>query len=384
MKYREKGSPLLTFLSVFILTLGLGQLLSTGLGLRAASLVGPSRPAGYGLGLLLVLTGAALLPPTPLTLAWAIPVAPLVFGLLLLTGSLFAPPPHPDGLFDRDNPAHGGCHPVLIPDGDHQMPGLLLAPPPAHDKKRVGWGSSAVCIIPGAGDTKVSFKWRLVRALLAEGLTVLTIDPPGHGDYRHRPMAYPDCLSAIPAAVCFLKAQMGVERVGLLGISLGGALAIASMAGPEAAGPSCPGQVEALVVMETPVGLKLNRGLIYREFWRTISRAPVLSLLREVSVAQIRQSWYTGGYRSVHRNTAELIDLLDPPASLARIKQAPILLVYSRADPIASPAAAQTLHRAAPRADFIEVKKASHVTLSLVPAVDRQVARWLREKLEQV
>jgi pimeloyl-ACP methyl ester carboxylesterase len=253
------------------------------------------------------------------------------------------------------------------------MPGLLLSPQPSAGER----AGLAVCVVPGAGDTKKSFKWRLVQALLAEGLTVLTVDTPGHGDYRRRPMDYPDCLSAVPAAIRFLRQQPGITRVGLAGISLGGALALRSLADE----PQIACQVDALVVLETPVKLKYNRALVRREFWRTISRAPVLSLLREVSIRQIWQSWHAGGYRSRH-HTANLIDLLDPPGSLALLDpKLPVLLVYSRRDPIAPPAAAHLLRQAAPQAEFIESKKASHVTLTLIPEINQQVARWLKEQL---
>lgn len=365
-----------TALSVFLITVGLGQLLSTWHGLRALSLVGPGRLAGYTAGAVLLAVGTLLLPHTWAALGWTILAGPLALGLLLLAGSYVAPPPHPDRLFGPSHPGHGGCQAVEIPDGDSLIPGLLLFPRPKAIKD--GPGRQAVCLVPGAGNTKISYKWRLVQTLLDGGLTVLTFDTPGHGQYRHRPMAFPDCLSVVPAAVRFLRQQPGVFRVGLIGLSLGGALAIRSLVER----PQTAGQVDALVILETPVNLKLDRGLVRREFWQTISRAPVLSLFREISLNQIRRSWRTGGYRSSHSSTAELIDLLNPPASLARLNQdIPILLVYSQSDPIAPPAALRAMRQAAPQAAVIDTKKASHVTLTLIPEINQQVTRWLKQKL---
>jgi hypothetical protein len=40
------------------------------------------------------------------------------------------------------------------------------------------------------------------------------------------------------------------------------------------------------------------------------------------------------------------------------------------------------MQQAAPRAELIIAKHASHVTLSLMRGVSRLVARWLREKLD--
>lgn len=348
--------------SVFLVTLGLGQLISTRMGWRAASLVGPGRWAGYGLGSILVAAGMSLLPDCWQVLGWAFPAGLLAMAALLLGGSFIAPPPHPDrALF-----AHA-C-PVQIPHAGMQMPGLLLRPSAP--------GGGAVCVVPGAGDHKTWFKWRLVHALLAEGLAVLTIDPPGHGDYRRRPMAYPDCLSAVPAAVDFLRQQPGVKQVGVAGISLGGALAVAGLS----ENPAAARRVSALVVLETPVRLTYNRALRWAETWRAM-RAPVLSLLAEISAKQICQTWTTGGYHSRH-TTAELIGLLNPAARIGRLKNIPTLLVYSRRDPVAPPEHARAMQQAAGWADLLIHPTASHVTLTLLPEVNRTVANWLGKKLQ--
>lgn len=429
--------------AVFLIMLGLGQLISTWQGWRAASLVGPRRLAGYGLGLLLLVAGMLLLPNSWWVLGWTLPAAPLALLLLLLAGSYIDPPPHPDCLFEADHPAHGSCRRVRIPDGEYLMPGYWLTPPyspqPSSEDRnslefigthRVKSGETlefpgvskifipgdvskdgdnsldsrkvkgGVLVVHGAGDTKTSYKWRLVQALLAEGLMVLTIDLPGHGDYRQRPLAYPDCFSAIPAALRFLWAQPGIEQVGLVGISLGSALAIASLAqvsvlsNPEP-GPATEGSVEglsegriegcaldvdALVALETPIALKYSRGLRYGEMWHAY-RAPVLSLWREVSVRQLRQSWFTGGYVSRHKSTAEVIELLNPLENIANLGQMPILLVHGGRDSIAPVAAGRALQRAAPQTTLVEVKGASHVTLTLMMEVNRHVARWVRERL---
>ena len=350
-----------TFIAAFLITLGLGQIISTGQGWRAASLVGPGRRAGYGTGLALLLIGAALLPPDWAAVSWAVLAGPLALAALLWAGSVVKPPPQPDeALF-------AAAQPVKIPHDDMLMPGLLLHPPAPN--------GGAVCLVPGAGDHKTWFKWRLVKALLAQGLAVLSIDPPGHGDYRARPMAYPDCLSTVPAAVAFLRQQPGVKRVGVAGISLGGALAVAGLA----ANPAAAKQVEALVVLEAPVQLDYNQALRRLETWRAL-RAPVLSVLGEISVGQLRQTWRTGGYVS-GLSTGELIDRLNPAAAIARLQNMPILLVYSERDPVAPPGHARRLQQAAPWAAIIMTKQASHVTLTLMPAVNRQAAGWLAARL---
>jgi len=121
--------------------------------------------------------------------------------------------------------------------------------------------------------------------------------------------------------------------------------------------------------------------LFYRELWNAC-RAPVLSLLREITVKQMRQSWYTGGYISRHKNTAEVISLLNPLEGITHLKDTPILLVHGGRDTVAPIEAGQILRQAAPQTDLLEIKPASHVTLVLMPEVNRQVARWLKERLK--
>ncbi len=354
-------------LAVFLISMGIGQLISTWQSWRAASLTGRYRTAGYGLGLALLLTGAWLLPDMWSAMAWALLTSPLALMVLLIAGSYFDPPPHPDRLFSPNHPAHNGCIPVNIPDGDNPIPALLLTP-----KNPTGL---AVCLTPGAGDHKTMFKWRLVESLLTEGLTVLTIDPPGHGNNRQQPMHYPNCLSVIVAAIEFLGQQPGIRAVGAAGISLGGALTLAGLSKNKKVAE----QVKALAVLETPIELNYTRRLHYGELWQTL-RAPVLSLLREVSIRQMWQIWRSGGYLSRH-STPELFSLLTPVATISQLADIPILLVYSQSDRIAPPTHAEAMQRAAPWATMLTSRRASHVTLTLLPDVNRQIARWLWSQL---
>ncbi len=369
--------------AVFLITLGLGQLSAAHWRLRGISLVGANPWMGYAVGGGLLVGGALMLPSTPYVLLLAPLAGLLAVPVLLLGGSYINPPPHPDLLFAPEHAAHSECWAVQIPDGDDLMPGVLLHPPLPEDvdskPEVVVTNNTAVCIVPGAGANKTFFKWRMVQALLGEGFTVLTIDPHGHGDYRHRSLVYPDCLSIIPAAVGFLQAQPGIRRVAIIGVSLGGATAISSIA-LNVGKKQKAGNPEALVVVETPVCLNYTHSLYYREAWQTFYGSPVLSLLREITFKQIRESWISGGYRSRH-NISDLFTLLDPVTNIKKLKDMPIMLVYSRRDAIAPPSHAKKMQSAVPHATLIESKKASHVTLTLIPEVNHQIAAWLKEAL---
>jgi len=353
----------------FLILLGLGQLVSAHWRWAGVSLVGAHRWPGYAVGTGLLATGALFLPLNAQTLLFLPPALLLVMAALLAGGSYLVEAETPEALFAAQHPAHGGCQPVSIPDGEFLMPGLLLKPPPGAPVL-----PAAVCIVPGAGDTKTFFKWRLVQTLLATGLTVLVIDPPGHGDYRYRPLAYPDCLAAVPAAVVFLRRQPDIGAVGVIGISLGGALAIESLARQ----PGLP--VEALVVVATPVSLNYTRSLFYKELGRTLVSRAGASLLRDMSARQVWRTWQSGGYRSRH-TTAEMLALLRPADNLRQLGRLPILLVYSRRDLIAPPLHAQIMRQAAPHAEFVDSKKASHVLLTLIGETNQQIAGWLARRL---
>jgi pimeloyl-ACP methyl ester carboxylesterase len=109
--------------------------------------------------------------------------------------------------------------------------------------------------------------------------------------------------------------------------------------------------------------------------------APVLDLFQEISVKQLRQSWGTPVVRSRH-STEETFALLEPRQTIGQLDPSlPLLLVYSRRDPIAPAAFGHELKAAAPQATLIEDRRASHVTMTLMPGINRQVARWLRQAL---
>ena len=358
---------LLSLVAVWLIMLGVGQLIAVGWQLRGASLVGTGRWTGVGLGLLLLLSGAWLLPASWLALGWPLLLGPLVVFIFLWTGSI-NPPPGPAALFEPDHPAHGSCRRIHIPDNEHAIPAILLEPPSGIASR------AAVCVIHGAGDHKTFFKSQLITSLLNKGLTVLTIDLPGHGDYRKRPLSYPEVLSTVPAALGFMHAQPGIEAVGLIGISLGGAIALNSLV-------DCGRDhlAQALVIAGTPIHLQPDRHMFRREMWRTLYGSPSLGLLKEMSVKQAWQMWKSGGYRS-RLTTSELFELLNPVEQIRPLRL-PILLVYSRRDSVAPWRHAQAMQQAAPGAAYLETKKASHVMLTLIPEVAGPIADWLKRKL---
>jgi pimeloyl-ACP methyl ester carboxylesterase len=350
------------FLAPLLLILGLMQLAAARMDLRGVSLTGSRRWLGYLVGVALFAVGAYLLPSTRLVFAMILPASALALVSLLTVGSLAGRHLDPTRFLRPGDWPEGHCQVAHIPNGECLIPGLLITPP-------VGAGS-AVCLIHGSGDNKTAFKWRLIGALLSRGLTVLTIDLAGHGENR-TPQRWPDCTTEIPAALAWLRARPSVGRVGLLGISMGGALS---------AHAAVTARPDALALCETPVAFHYSRRMVRREVWHTL-RSPALDLMRETTAWQIWQTWHTGrGKREIA--LSDLIRRLDVPGHISRAS-CPLHLVYGQRDDIAPLRHhGQYLHQiAAGPSQLTIVPNASHLTLILLPQTTRTLADWFAEYL---
>ena len=351
----------MVFLSPFLLMLGLMQLVAAHLGLRGVSLTGSGRWPGYLVACALVVTGIVAAPHTLWIFAALLPASLLALICLVGIGSWLGRNLDPARFLRPGEWPEGHCEAVRIPHGGGSIPGLLITPPAAT--------GGAVCLLHGSGDSKTAFKWRLIRELLSRGLIVLTIDLAGHGE-NEAPQRWPDCTAEIPAALAWLRARPGVQRVGLLGISMGGAL------GAQAAVAANP---NAVALCETPISLKYTPALVRREAWHTL-RSPVLGLLRETTAWQIHQTWtIKQGRREI--GIEHLIRLLDVPGQVARLT-CPVLFVYAQRDDVAPPDHGRRLSQVATAPSrFVLVSGASHLTLILLPQAIQAIADWFVQYL---
>jgi alpha-beta hydrolase superfamily lysophospholipase len=351
----------MVFLSPFLLMLGLMQLVAAHLDLRGASLTGSWRWPGYLVGGTLMVAGGLAAPRNLWEFATLLPASLLALICLVGIGSWLGRNLDPARFLRPGEWPEGHCEAVRISHVGGSIPGLLITPPAAT--------GGAVCVLHGSGDNKTAFKWRLIGELLGRGLTVLTIDLAGHGE-NEAPQRWPDCTAEISAALAWLRTRPGVQRVGLLGISMGGAL------GAQAAVAANP---NALALCETPISLEYSPALVRREAWHTL-RSPVLGLLRETTAWQIRQTWtIKQGRREI--GIADLIRLLDVPGQVARLT-CPVLLVYAQRDDVAPPNHGRRLSQVATAPNrFVLVPGASHLTLILLPQAIQAVADWFVQYL---
>ena len=350
------------FLALFLLILGLLQFFAAYQALRGVSLTAHYRWLGYLVAGALFVAGAILLPATFWVLFLIIPVSVLALVCLIVVGSLIGRGLDSARFLRPGDWPEGSCRAVHIPSGEHGIPGLLITPPVPTD--------AAVCLTHGSGDNKTAFKWRLIGALLSRGLSVLTIDLAGHGE-NQAAQRWPDCTSEIPAALAWLRDQPGVTRVGLLGVSMGGALSAhaAVVASPD-----------ALALCETPISFHFHTSIVRREAWNTL-RSPVLDLMRDITPWQIWRIWNAGrGKREI--TLSDLIRRLDVPGQVAQLT-CPLHLAYGQRDDIAPPDHGRHLHQVANTSSQLTiVPGASHLTLTLMPRTTNTLADWFNTHLE--
>ena len=166
---------------------------------------------------------------------------------------------------------------------------------------------------------------------------------------------YPAVLGLLPSAVAYLtrRDEVNPERIGVLGIGLGGDLAIRS-AGTD--------QQIAAVLAVAPF---LSQG----------STKPGLSILKEMSyLGAVRWS----GFRKRGKLVAELAAL----DYVSKLGSRPLLLIYGEQDGITPAEGA----RAALGEEMAQGKLKSlpgegHLSLPRSPATSVLVARWFKENL---
>ncbi len=264
---------------------------------------------------------------------------------------------------------------------DHSIARLDLpaahGPVPALHIVPTGGARAAVCVAHGSGCDKTFYAWRLVEELVVRGLAVLLIDLDGHGD-SPRAQAFPTILESVAGPARWLQARYA--RVGLLGMSLGGAVTTRAVAD----GAPC----DALALWAVPPRLRLTAA----EYRRTqiiealrLARPQLLHLFRDGSLYHVVRAWQTSGIRA-QIGTWDLFDALDPPGSLRRIGvragRPPLLLVYAGRDGVLPAGSAEEMQAATTGwGEFHLVRGASHVSVPIELATIRLTADWLATQL---
>ncbi|NNJ11974.1 alpha/beta fold hydrolase [Chloroflexales bacterium ZM16-3] len=304
--------------------------------------------------------------PRPIALLAMLPLAiPLQAGLASLARSEL----NPKRQLQPGDQADRTVQYIDIPTKYGLVPALHIAPK--------GGARAAICVAHGSGCDKTFYAWRLADALMAQGLSALLIDLDGHGE-SPRPQAYPDIIESVAGPARWLSERY--DKVGLLGMSLGGAVTARAVAD----GAPC----DALALWEAPPRLRLNSKAYRRaqiaEALR-VARPTLTHLFRDGTAYHIIMGWRTSGIRA-RIGTWDLFDALDLLGSLRRVgtseSRPPLLLIYGGRDAVL-PKGADSEVRAATASwgEFHLLPRATHLSLPIEPETIAITAAWLKQML---
>ncbi len=368
----------MAFLASFLIALGLLQWVSVFFRLRGFSMCGPYAGLGIVLGFLLFTAGVwlALVEPWVWLLALLIPA--LLLAVVVLTGAgvllnwtwnpthrLLNPQDDDDWTVTQVHIPVTLVHVTNVGQSTQQMmPATFMKP------KHPAPAKPAVLVICGAGDCRMSFKWHLFGALLARGIAVLTIDPPGHGDFQEVPITTANALAAGRAAIHWLYAQPEAEQVGVCGISLGGCQAAALAAEDPT--------IWAVALISTPVEMEtLTRRTYTRETLTLLVLPRNLGLLRDGSLLTLWREWRTLRGARYGESLYDMIRAFDARTAVRTIGSRPVLIVHGSRDHAIPLRNAQTLYEAAaPEKELLVIRQANHVSPVLYPQEMQMLAAW--------
>jgi alpha-beta hydrolase superfamily lysophospholipase len=254
-----------------------------------------------------------------------------------------------------------------------QTPALMLKPAQPN--------GGCVCWVHGSGDGKAQFKWTLLRALTRRGFAVFTFDLPGH-DEHPTPFSLPEALTAVPAALSYLaqRPDLDRERIGLMGVSLGGALAIRALAEASASGSGVP-LPKAVCLLETPCALRPGSWVYVLETLG-MTTLQALDVFRDTSSANLLRLYLTHPRPKLAEPVEWVFDDLCPARYVAEMPSVPLLIVSGTRDPIARRWHGERLYERAkePKAWHI-VRFASHFSLTFLAETARLVGDWFGVRL---
>jgi alpha-beta hydrolase superfamily lysophospholipase len=360
------------YAGLVLLFLGVMQAGVAWCGPRGLSLTRGHRVLGALLGIVLLSGGLVLAATRPLiaVVLSALPAVATAMGLLAALSSWANHDLHPP---DARLPGPGDpwtCEHVWFSDGGVRTPALYLQP-----TQPCG---AAVCWVHGTGDEKAHYKWPLARALTGRGIGVLTFDLPGHGEHPHA-FSLPGARTAVPSALAYLAARPDVDaaRVGIMGVSLGGALLIQALAG---AGPGGP-RPAAICLLQTPCTLWLAPRLYVREVLG-LAALPALAALDDTSLLNLVRHYQSHPRPRLGQPIEWIFDELAPARDIRRLPPVPLLLVYGRRDPIAPPHHGERLYaRARGSKEWHLQWGASHLSLIFVDGTAARVGQWFARRL---
>ncbi len=237
------------------------------------------------------------------------------------------------------------------------------------------WNGAVALLICGAGDNRHAFKWLLFRRLLERNIAVLTLDPPGHGEFMSVPCTVDNARRAARAALDWLCDQPGARSVGAIGISFGGNQVLDLAAHDE--------RVAALVTISAPVKLPPVTPLtIARESLGLLCLPRNLALLRYQSLPKMWAEWRSMNGAWFGESLYDMIARFDALQAVRAIGQRPKMFVHGKCDVAVPPINAKRLYEASePERELLLISQATHLSVILFDKEMTQMADWLAAKL---
>lgn len=209
-----------------------------------------------------------------------------------------------------------------------------------------------VFLIPGLDSTKEEF-YKLENVFLARGMATLSLDGPGQGEGAYALPLRHDYEVAVAAMLDKLagRTEIDLDRVGALGVSLGGYHA------PRAAA------FESRIRAVAGISGAYNFGALW-------DHIPELT----------RETFANKSHATSDEDARERALKLDLDGVLGRL-EAPALFVTGKHDRLIPMESTERQAREAPRGEFVCLEDGNHVCAN-VPYIARPlVADWLREQL---
>lgn len=251
----------------------------------------------------------------------------------------------------------------------------------AHRLSPAGSPAAVVVLVHGAGNDALFSFARLVKRLLSERVEVFTFDLPGHGRSSSTALDPGTVHEAVPTAVRVSGASERGLPVHLIGVSFGGALALAALG-------SHPGLFASGVIVAAPLHIRVSASTIagelglplLRALWRERRHAGIWGSIP--SFGPVKRGVYplrlavapaegAFGYVQVLNDVVARLDL----SAAAAAVEAPVLLVYGARDRIVPLGQGEELARLIRRSELLRLPTESHLTA--LSAATEEIAHWI-------
>lgn len=240
-----------------------------------------------------------------------------------------------------------------------------------------------VMFVHGAGNDALYSLPGLIKQFLSRGYQVFTFDLDGHGRSSTTVLDPATLGDAVPAAVRHARIPGSDVPIHLLGISLGGALALHAAAAE-------PDTFASTAMVAAPLQVRLTRRAMLRELgprsfqtlWRERGHCGLWGLVPAFgpvkrSIYPLRLGVPPGrgpfGYVDVLNDALERLRLRE----CARRVSTPVLLAYGEADAIVPIEQGEELARIVPVNRLLRLPRDTHLTAPLAPDTARAVLGWV-------